>query len=90
MSPSELPASILKRLPIRFNYDDNYFNHKYQGMPKDGYTAMIKKLRSTTILLLNWVLLLIKPASEIMTIYFIVARSMPFMSTTLADWGIER
>lgn len=42
MSPSELPASILKRLPIRFNYDDNYFNHKYQGMPKDGYTAMIK------------------------------------------------
>ncbi|WP_400258202.1 UDP-galactopyranose mutase [Serratia nevei] len=44
MSPSELPASILKRLPIRFNYDDNYFNHKYQGMPKDGYTAMIKKI----------------------------------------------
>ncbi|CVA10411.1 Probable UDP-galactopyranose mutase [Serratia marcescens] len=44
MSPSELPASILKRLPIRFNYDDNYFNHKYQGMPKDGYAAMIKKI----------------------------------------------
>jgi UDP-galactopyranose mutase len=44
MSPSELPASILKRLPIRFNYDDNYFNHKYQGMPKDGYTAMIGEI----------------------------------------------
>lgn len=44
MSPSELPASILKRLPIRFNYDDNYFNHKFQGMPKDGYTAMIAKI----------------------------------------------
>jgi UDP-galactopyranose mutase len=44
MSPSELPASILKRLPVRFNYDDNYFNHKFQGMPKDGYTAMIEKM----------------------------------------------
>ncbi|TDE34261.1 UDP-galactopyranose mutase [Antarcticimicrobium sediminis] len=39
--PSELPASILKRLPVRFNYDDNYFFHKFQGMPEDGYTAMI-------------------------------------------------
>ena len=40
--PSELPASILKRLPVRFNYDDNYFFHKYQGMPEDGYTKMIE------------------------------------------------
>ena len=40
--PSELPASILKRLPVRFNYDDNYFFHKYQGMPEHGYTAMIE------------------------------------------------
>lgn len=44
MSPSELPASILKRLPVRFNYDDNYFNHKYQGMPKDGYTVIVEKI----------------------------------------------
>src|SRR5690606_6677793 len=43
LEPSELPASILKRLPVRFNYDDNYFNHKYQGMPKDGYTAFIER-----------------------------------------------
>ena len=42
--PSELPASILKRLPVRFNYDDNYFFHKYQGMPRDGYTAMIESI----------------------------------------------
>jgi len=42
--PSELPASILKRLPVRFNYDDNYFFHKYQGMPESGYTAMIEKI----------------------------------------------
>ncbi len=40
-SPSELPASILKRLPVRFNYDDNYFFHQFQGMPENGYTAMI-------------------------------------------------
>ncbi|WP_422490192.1 UDP-galactopyranose mutase [Endozoicomonas sp. ALE010] len=40
-SPKELPASILKRLPVRFNYDDNYFNHPFQGMPEQGYTAMI-------------------------------------------------
>ncbi|QJE02277.1 UDP-galactopyranose mutase [Massilia forsythiae] len=44
LQPSELPASILKRLPVRFNYDDNYFNHKYQGMPKDGYTAIVEKI----------------------------------------------
>ena len=42
--PSELPASILKRLPVRFNYDDNYFFHKYQGMPENGYTDMIAKI----------------------------------------------
>ena len=40
-SPTELPASILKRLPVRFNYDDNYFFHRFQGMPQDGYTAMV-------------------------------------------------
>nr|WP_179893733.1 UDP-galactopyranose mutase [Ruegeria sp. PR1b] len=42
--PSELPASILKRLPVRFNYDDNYFFHKFQGMPENGYTSMIGKI----------------------------------------------
>ncbi len=42
--PSELPASILKRLPVRFNYDDNYFFHRFQGMPEDGYTAMIENI----------------------------------------------
>lgn len=47
ISPTELPASILKRLPIRFNYDDNYFNHKYQGMPKEGYTPIIEAMMSS-------------------------------------------
>jgi UDP-galactopyranose mutase len=44
LQPSELPASILKRLPVRFNYDDNYFSHKYQGMPAEGYTALVQNI----------------------------------------------
>ncbi|KRA00538.1 UDP-galactopyranose mutase [Agrobacterium cavarae] len=40
-SPRDLPASILKRLPVRFNYDDDYFFHKFQGMPENGYTEMV-------------------------------------------------
>lgn len=43
-SPRELPASILKRLPVRFNYDDNYFFHRFQGMPQNGYTDMIDRI----------------------------------------------
>lgn len=43
-SPTELPASILKRLPVRFNYDDNYFFHKFQGMPREGYTPLIEAI----------------------------------------------
>jgi UDP-galactopyranose mutase len=43
-SPRDLPASILKRLPVRFSYDDNYFFHRFQGMPEDGYTAMVERI----------------------------------------------
>ncbi|MDB5665919.1 UDP-galactopyranose mutase [Cypionkella sp.] len=43
-SPQALPASILKRLPIRFNYDDNYFFHKFQGMPENGYTEIVERI----------------------------------------------
>jgi UDP-galactopyranose mutase len=42
--PTELPASILKRLPVRFNYDDNYYANPYQGIPVHGYTHLIEKL----------------------------------------------
>jgi UDP-galactopyranose mutase len=44
IEPSALPASILKRLPVRFNYDDNYFMHKYQGMPREGYTQIVQRM----------------------------------------------
>lgn len=42
--PKDLPSSIIKRLPIRLNYDDNYFTDKYQGIPIGGYTKMIEKI----------------------------------------------
>lgn len=42
--PKELPASILKRLPLRFNYDDNYFTHRFQGMPEHGYTQLVETM----------------------------------------------
>ena len=42
--PSELPASILKRLPVRFSYDDNYYPSKYQGMPRHGYTHIVSAI----------------------------------------------
>lgn len=41
---SELPASIIKRLPVRFTYDNNYFNALYQGIPIGGYTKLFEKL----------------------------------------------
>lgn len=44
--PKELPSFIIKRLPIRLNYDDNYFFDKYQGIPIGGYTAMLEKMQS--------------------------------------------
>lgn len=41
---TELPAFIIKRLPVRFTFDNNYFNDKYQGIPFGGYTALIEKM----------------------------------------------
>lgn len=43
-APTDLPAAILKRLPVRFNYDDDYFFHRFQGMPEDGYTALVERI----------------------------------------------
>ena len=41
---SELPAFIIKRLPVRFTFDNNYFNDRYQGIPIGGYTKIIEKM----------------------------------------------
>lgn len=41
---TELPSFIIKRLPVRFTYDNNYFNDKYQGIPIGGYTKIVEKM----------------------------------------------
>lgn len=41
---TELPASIIKRLPVRYTFDNNYFNDRYQGIPIGGYTQLIEKM----------------------------------------------
>lgn len=43
-SCKELPAFIIKRLPVRFTFDNNYFNSSYQGIPEKGYTALIENM----------------------------------------------
>lgn len=42
--PRELPAAVLKRLPVRFTYDDNYYSTAHQGIPVEGYTAIVAKI----------------------------------------------
>ncbi|MBP3597210.1 MAG: UDP-galactopyranose mutase [Clostridia bacterium] len=44
MLATDLPSFIIKRLPVRFSYDNNYFNDKYQGIPEGGYTQIIEKM----------------------------------------------
>lgn len=50
---TELPSFIIRRLPFRFIYDNNYFNDKYQGIPVGGYTALIEKMFEGTDVRLN-------------------------------------
>jgi UDP-galactopyranose mutase len=50
---TELPAFIIKRLPVRFTYDNNYFNDNYQGIPIGGYTKMVEKMLEGTEVRLN-------------------------------------
>ena len=49
----ELPAFIIRRLPLRFVYDNNYFNDRYQGIPMGGYTQMVEKMLEGTEVKLN-------------------------------------
>ena len=49
----DLPAFIIKRLPCRFTYNNNYFNDRYQGIPIGGYTAMVEKMLEGTEVRLN-------------------------------------
>ena len=49
----DLPAFIIRRLPVRFTFDNNYFNAKYQGIPVGGYTAMMEKMFAGAQIRLN-------------------------------------
>jgi UDP-galactopyranose mutase len=51
--PKDLPKEIIKRLPVRFTFDNNYFNDKYQGIPIGGYTQIFEKLLDGIDLKLN-------------------------------------
>lgn len=50
---TELPPEIIKRLPVRFTYDNRYFNDKYQGIPENGYNELISKLLEGSEVKLN-------------------------------------
>lgn len=50
---SELPSFIIERIPLRFTFNNNYFNDIYQGIPKEGYTAIIEKMLDGIEVLLN-------------------------------------
>ena len=50
---TELPSFIIKRLPVRFIYDNNYFNDRYQGIPIGGYTKIVEKMLSGIEVRLN-------------------------------------
>lgn len=54
MRATELPSFIIKRLPVRFTYDNNYFNDKYQGIPEGGYTQIIEKMLDGIDVKLNY------------------------------------
>lgn len=47
---TELPAFIIRRLPVRYTFDNNYFNHRYQGVPVDGYTAIFDKMLDSELI----------------------------------------
>lgn len=49
----DLPAFIIKRLPLRFTYDNNYFNDRFQGIPIGGYTSIVEKMLEGADILLN-------------------------------------
>jgi len=49
----DLPAFIIRRLPCRFTYDNNYFNDRYQGIPIGGYTALVEKMLAGVEVRLN-------------------------------------
>lgn len=72
---TELPAFIIRRLPLRFTYDNNYFNDRYQGIPVEGYTKLVERLLEGSDVLLS-------------TDYFDYRREHPKQDATLVYTGL--
>ena len=70
----ELPAFIIRRLPCRFTYDNNYFNDRWQGIPIGGYTQMVEKMLESADVLLQ-------------TDYFDLIRDQPEIAHTVVYTG---
>lgn len=70
----ELPAFIIKRLPLRFTYDNNYFNDRFQGIPMGGYTKIVEKMLEGSDVLLN-------------TDYFVFREENPDIAETVVYTG---
>lgn len=70
----ELPAFIIRRLPCRFTYDNNYFNDRWQGIPIGGYTQMVEKMLEGADVLLQ-------------TDYFDLIREQPEIARTVVYTG---
>lgn len=48
--PKELPASVISRLPVRYTYDNRYFSDRYEGLPVDGYTALLERMADSSLI----------------------------------------
>lgn len=90
MSCDELPPEVIARIPIRRNRDDRYFTHKYQAMPKDGYTSMIRSMldHPKIHVLLNTDYREMAWGGHCLTIYTIVALLTNIMITAMGDCHI--
>lgn len=85
----ELPAFIIKRLPLRYTYDNNYFKDPYQGIPKGGYTEIIRKLLEGTQVILKIDFLQIKRSFALrQKKWCLQVCWMSFMITATALWII--
>ena len=82
-SCDSLPAFIIRRLPVRFTYDNNYFNDRFQGIPEDGYTALAEKLLEGIEIRLN-------TDFAGRNGQCIPARWTPILTTVSAGWNTAR
>lgn len=86
---TELPAFIIKRLPVRFTFDNNYFNDKYQGIPVGGYNKLINGLLDGIEVRTNTDFFKIKNILKVLRIkFYLLAKLMNIIIINLGDWNI--